>query len=421
MEYNKTMDMEENNKEYTQLNSVIELVKRYDKEEFSKLDSFLSKDCINYHKEKTRIYKEHDIDNEERFNFFESISDKWYRENFHSDILYTILNPDTKGIGEFSKKYFIPEFIKYLGIEDSFDCTKDLEVTLEKGKIDILIQNDTQAVIIENKINYAPDMENQLVRYMKYVEEVLNKEISAVVYLTLIDDDNKKPPFEKYDKSFEKYTELLQNTGILKEVYAVDDQKSLEKDFLPACIKRLESENTPNQKLSDPCTIAKVYIDQYKTLLEHLGGKAYMISIEKKLIEEIYSNPEKFEAATDFFDSWNQINAAIKEIMQNKFKEKFPNNVLPPIKRVNGGDEFFWNTKDNSCLIYWDGVRELGFGSLEGEKLSESRQDKLFEIIHQIQNREGENKTETWVYCYIKDTSSLFADVMNALEILFNA
>ena len=427
MEYNKAMEMEENNKEYTQLNSVIELVKRYDKEEFSKLDSFLSKDCINYSKEKTRIYKEHDIDNTERFNFFESISDKWYRENFHSDILYTILNPNTKGIGEFSKKYFIPEFIKYLGIEDSFDCTKDLEVTLEKGKIDILIQNDTQAVIIENKINYAPDMENQLVRYMKYVKEVLNKEISAVVYLTLIDDDNKKPPFEKYDKSFEKYTELLQNTGILKEVYAVDEQKSLAKDFLPACIKRLESENTPNQKLSDPCTNAKVYIDQYKTLLEHLGGKAYMMSTEKKLIEEIYSNKEKYEAATDFFNLWWQRrDEALKEILKEKFskvsKEKFSNRVLPAKTNINGYDAFYWETGKKDCLVYWTGFNEVGFTSLNGEKISPKRQDELYEKIHQIQNREGEDKTETWVYCkIIKDSPTFIDDVMNALEILFNA
>ncbi len=430
------------NEEYTQLNSVIELVQRYGKEEFSNLDSFLAIDCIKYSKDKARIYKEHDIDDTDRFNFFESISDKWYRENFHSDVLYTILNPNTKEIG---RKDFLQEFVKFLEIEDRFDCNKDFEVIKEhptglvfwieedgqkrekKGYIDLLIKNDTQAIIIENKINYAPDMENQLVRYMKYVHEELNKEISAVVYLTLINDSNKKPPLESYDESFKNYKELLKNTRILKEIYAVDEQKSLAKDFLPACIKRFESENTPNQKLSDPCTIAKVYIDQYKTLLEHLGGKAYMMSTEKKLIEEIYSNKEKYESATDFFNLWWQRrDEALKEILKEKFskvsKEKFSNRVLPAKTNINGYDAFYWETGKKDCLVYWTGFNEVGFTSLNGEKISPKRQDELYEKIHQIQNREGEDKTETWVYCkIIKDSPTFIDDVMNALEILFNA
>ncbi len=436
MEYNKAMEMEENNKEYTQLNSVIELVQRYGKEGFSKLDSFLSKDCINYHKEKTRIYKEHDIDNEERFNFFESISDKWYRENFHSDVLYTILNPNTKEIG---RKYFMQEFVKFLNIEDRFDCNKNCEVIKEQptglivweedgqkiekpGYIDLFIKNESQAIIIENKINYAPDMENQLVRYMKYVDEELGIKEYTVVYLTLTGD--KEPPLDSYSKDFDEYAKKLHDEKILKKVCAVNEKHGLANVFLKNCCKRLEDEmtNTNDPELKKKCNIASVYIDQYKTLLEHLGGRAYMLSTEKKLIEEIYSNKEKFEAARDFADLWiKRKDDALRELLQVKFKEKFPRKVLPSIRRVNGADAYFWESKDKNCFIYWLGNSELGFSSLEGEKLSETRQDELFKIIHQIQNREGENKTEIWVYCWIKDSSSLINDVMNALEILFNA
>ncbi len=210
------------NEEYTQLNSVIELVQRYGKEEFSKLDSFLAIDCIKYSKDKARIYKEHDIDDTDRFNFFESISDKWYRENFHSDVLYTILNPNTKEIG---RKYFLQEFVKFLEIEDRFDSNKDFEVikecstgfiswkdnngneTGQQGYIDLLVKNDTQAIIIENKINYAPDMENQLVRYMRFVEEILGIKEYTVVYLTLKGD--KEPPLNSYSKDFDMYTKKL--------------------------------------------------------------------------------------------------------------------------------------------------------------------------------------------------------------------
>ena len=250
MEYNKAMKIEENNK-YSQLNSAIELVQRYGKEEFSKLDSFLATTCLDYFKEKTRIYKEHDIDNADRFNFFETISDKWYRENFHSDVLYTILNPDTKEIG---RKYFMQEFVKFLNIEDRFDCNKDCEVIKEQptgliaweengqkiekpGYIDLLIKNESQAIIIENKINYAPDMENQLVRYMKYIDEVLGIKEYTVVYLTLTDD--KEPPLDSYSKDFENYAKKLHNEKILKKVCAVNEKHGLANVFLKNCCKRL--------------------------------------------------------------------------------------------------------------------------------------------------------------------------------------
>lgn len=442
MEYNKTMEIEENNK-YVQLNSVIELVKRYGKEEFSKLDSFLSKDCINYHKEKTRIYKEHDIDNTERFNFFESISDKWKMENFHSDILYTILNPNTK---EIARKYFMQEFVKFLGIENRFDCNCDFDVIKEHptgwlfwaeedgqkrqklGYIDLLIKNKTQAIIIENKINYAPDMENQLVRYMKYVDEELGIKEYTVVYLTLTGD--KEPPLDSYSKDFDEYAKKLHDEKILKKVCAVNEKHGLANVFLKNCCKRLEYEmtNTNDLELKKKCNIASVYIDQYKTLLEHLGGKAYMMNTEKKLIEEIYSNTEKFEAATDFAEVWDRRDPVLEEILpgkfkESKYKEKFSNKDLPAKTTINGCKYYFWKIDGKDYFVYWNGAREMGFSAFDGEKFSSERQNELLGKIDKVQNKEGNGQVyyDMFVYCFIKDSANLINDVMNALEILFNA
>lgn len=287
--------------------------------------------------DKWQNYKRRYIDKTDQFNFFESISDKWYRENFHSDILYTILNPNTEEIG---RKYFVEEFVKFLGIEDRFDCKSDFEVLKEEstgpiswtdnsgnkrekvGSIDLLIKNKEQAIIIENKINYAPDMENQLVRYMKYVDETLKIKTYTVVYLTLI-NDGKKPPLDNYDNDFKKYTEKLKdkNSGILKEVYAVDDKKSIEKDFLPNCCKRIEEERLSNNKLESSCNIASVYINQYKTLLEHLGGKSYMLVPEKELIKKIYANEDSIENAESFAEIWEKKDEIIHELFNEKFSE----------------------------------------------------------------------------------------------------
>lgn len=287
--------------------------------------------------DKWQNYKKRYIGKTNQFNFFESISDKWYRENFHSDILYTILNPNTEEIG---RKYFVEEFVKFLGIEDRFDCSSDFEVLKEEstgpiswtdnsgnkrekvGSIDLLIKNKEQAIIIENKINYAPDMENQLVRYMKYVDETLKISTYTVVYLTLI-NDGKKPPLDNYDNDFKKYTEKLKdkNSGILKEVYAVDDKKSIEKDFLPNCCKRIEEERLSNNKLESSCNIASVYINQYKTLLEHLGGKSYMLVPEKELIKKVYANEDSIENAESFAEIWEKKDEIIHELFNEKFSE----------------------------------------------------------------------------------------------------
>ena len=433
-----------NNKVYVELNSVIELMQKYIREDVERLKTFLSSDCIDYSKDKQKIFTKHDIDNTSRFNFFESISDKWYRENFHSDVLYTILNPDTKEIGEFSRKYFMPEFVKFLGIEDRFNCNSDYEVikeqptgyiswkdnneneTGQKGFIDLLIKNETQAIIIENKINYAPDMDNQLVRYMKYVEEKLCIKEYSVVYLTLIDD--KRPPLESYDSDFYSYTKKLKDkrSGILREIYAVNEEKSLAKNFFPDCIKRLQEALNKNTKVVNSCVIAEIYIDQYRILLEHLGGRAYMKTTDKKLIEEIYSNEEenkgKFEAARDFAEIWSRKDSILEEILNDKFLERFSSKGLPQKKSVNGcGCDYLWENKENGCYVFWSGNYWLGFTAFDDKKFSEQCQKDLFEKIHNITNSEDEYKDEVQVGCKIKDSSTLIDDVMNALKFLFNS
>lgn len=289
------------------VNSILRLTSEITKKETQKLNDFLNNECCLYLKEKKRIYKENDIDGSIKFNFFESISDLYYRENFHSDILEVILNPNTTEIG---RKYFMQEFVNLLGLtQEQFDFNSDFEVIREKEKrIDLFVKNEKkkQAIIIENKINYAPDMDNQLVRYMKHVHKDLGIDNYTVVYLTLIDDKNKKPPLDSYDKKYEDYTNKLKNDDILKEVYAVDPNKSLAKTFIPNCQKLLLNEinKNPKDKLDSACNTAYVYLEQYKILLNHLGGEAYMSQTDKDTIRDIFSSKEKLETAMDFMDIW---------------------------------------------------------------------------------------------------------------------
>ena len=137
-----------------------------------------------YSDHKDDVIKQYDLTGEAKFNIFETISDLYTREKFHSDILFTILDSNTPEIGPIYNKEILEEFVKM--VDDSFKFIVDdnVQVFKEKsnvvwdgkynkpGYIDLLITNaNNQAIIVENKIKDAPDMDNQLVRYMKYVKE----------------------------------------------------------------------------------------------------------------------------------------------------------------------------------------------------------------------------------------------------------
>ena len=127
------------------------------------------------------------------FNAFALVSDTYRRENFHSDILSAILDPDSKhGEGVL----FLRLFVAYLarvakilgknGLSDTlagFQLGTDIRVAREDGRIDVLVEGHDWAIIIENKINDADDMDRQLPRYVEKIQ-CKGKRVLAIVYIT---------------------------------------------------------------------------------------------------------------------------------------------------------------------------------------------------------------------------------------------
>ncbi|OAV69250.1 hypothetical protein Barb4_01791 [Bacteroidales bacterium Barb4] len=114
-------------------------------------------------------------------------------ENFHSDVIAELLDPHGR---HKRSSAFLHLFIDYLNTFESQIKKSDFdnaEVTREKGKIDIWIKDadSKKSIIIENKINDAGDMEDQLERYHDYA---ISKGfvVECVIYLTL--NGNKNAP-----------------------------------------------------------------------------------------------------------------------------------------------------------------------------------------------------------------------------------
>jgi hypothetical protein len=117
-------------------------------------------------------------------SIFKEISPVFYRENFHSDIIaYYLENKEVKKI-----------FFNYLNQNIKKDNSSNKInfndyakgiIKREKGKIDILLQNNdfSKAIIVENKSNNASDQIKQIYRYYN----LLTKKgilVEAIFYLS---------------------------------------------------------------------------------------------------------------------------------------------------------------------------------------------------------------------------------------------
>lgn len=131
------------------------------------------------------------------FNPFALMSDMYYRENFHSDIIRAILDPNGPHrendlfllsfvnllavLAVAQNKPIIAENLRKLRISD------EVVVSREDYRTDIAIYSarDHWSILIENKINNAVDQNHQLVRYLDgWTKDKLDVKPVAIVYLT---------------------------------------------------------------------------------------------------------------------------------------------------------------------------------------------------------------------------------------------
>ena len=377
------------------------------------INNLLNMIFADYSQKKEAVIEKYDLNFSNKFNIFETISDLYKREKFHSDILYTILNPNTSQIGKVANLEFVQRFIDILDLDSNLDCKfivdETIEISKEKycpvwyetekigGYIDLLITNNhNQAIIIENKLNYAPDMPNQIVRYMKYIQEEKfgkDKKVDmTVVYLTLI--PSKRPDISSYDDSFKDYTKLIKDAEngsdgkILKYRCAIDSNRekgSLVK-FLDDCISFIESKDVTNPDVM----ITKVYLEQYKILLGHLGGDVAMLEYQKELLKNVYSSRENYRAAKDLVEIFEHRK---DDVLSRLITEQLKDFVVPL------GFCFFENwaykvendtTSDYLYVAGWRGNLEIGFGT--NGKISKKNRKIYQNILEDVYKTEIKQK-----------------------------
>ena len=111
-------------------------------------------------------------DNKLEFNLFDVITHKWNKEKLHSELLKFFLN---------NYEDFFYNFLDLIGIENKDNYSNAEIPEYEKNYIDISIIGNKKIIIIENKINWAKDQQEQLANYYKKV--CGEYEVEKIVYI----------------------------------------------------------------------------------------------------------------------------------------------------------------------------------------------------------------------------------------------
>lgn len=274
-----------------------------------------AKEYLNYfltEKRITKYKKEAEKENKKNnfnfdFNILKVISEKYYTEDFHSDIIKQLLK----------NKAFLNPFLSFIDVD--YKEYKDCKVLREnginsgkdgRGRIDILIKDEKRkrAVIIENKINWAGDTYKQLKKYYVYVYKELNLKVDRIVYL--VPDSGKIPENQSIDGIPKK---------LIKIAVGYDGGGN---DFYTQCVKKGIKNLKSNSKKE-----WFILAEHYLQILKEKGGSK-MSSLEKDFYEDIKAKNENLEKTHLMADIYNDYNKGDfkMEVLEKDFYESLINN-----------------------------------------------------------------------------------------------
>ena len=258
------------------------------------------------------------------FNVFYLVSDLYYRENFHSDINCFFLDPNEKHqCGDVFLRAFI-QMLNKTGKNIDPDKYQDATAVREEGKIDILITSNLskRAIIIENKINDAVDMERQIPRY--YDKTSKDFTVDAIVYLPL--SNYKKPNKQDWTKQDEDSIEPLL---ITIPAYDKSGEINIVDDWL-----------RPSILLSDNLDVVST-LRQYSNLITKLNHDI----MDFNVLEQFYSGllqENNMETARSIRDMMKEL----PEYMAKRIFETYRNGKkYEPFSKVD-----MW--KDHACTFF---------------------------------------------------------------------
>ncbi len=295
-------------------------------------------------------------------------------ENAHSRIFMKVLE-----YKDGDSYPFLKSFLANVGIKAEIT---NPNISVEKSRIDGLILDKDYTVIIENKINYAPDQNEQIQRYVKVVtKEKYSYDLNKVhvIYLT-----------RWGMKKVEEYS--LPNA--LREALG---GRFYECSFRHNILAWLEDEVLPYCRLSETVLISAVqqYIDHLKGMFFLRKDLSHMDAEIKKYIKE------KLELNGTQVENLDKIDSKILEVQEylgvlNSFviqtRDKLRADFLTKLfNKLNNYDSEKWKPVSkvfNDASIESDiNAKYFGFRNIEKGLLLEYNSNKKVRLSIEIQEQ----------------------------------
>lgn len=144
--------------------------------------------------------------------------DEKLKETLHSRILGNLLSNNNLC------KSFVREFVNEEVAVDEY------KVEIEAGRVDISLHGKKYFIIIENKINDAPEQEGQICRYVEFAESKGFK--PSNIYVAYLNKDNRREPSngsKTYTDSNGHFHKMPKDATIIPLSYSADIYKWLKK------------------------------------------------------------------------------------------------------------------------------------------------------------------------------------------------
>ena len=262
---------------------------------------FINEDMLQRYEE--YIEKNNFEDNED-FNIFELMSDKFYRENFHSYIIAQLLKSEI----------ILKNFLKFIEVNEivyinnGYDVIPEYYIKheIKDGRIDILIKsNDKEkphCIIIENKLHGAKDEERQLYRYFIACSEKF--EVDKIVYLL--------PNLDKKNKPDEQSKE-----GIPKElIETIIGYNGENKDFHAVLNDSLE-------EVKSNSNIEWYLLLKHYLKILRLTGETKMDALTEKFYNKIKAEPEEYKKIQLIATMYNDLIKTRLNSLKEEFKGEY--------------------------------------------------------------------------------------------------
>ncbi|MDT3403758.1 PD-(D/E)XK nuclease family protein [Mucilaginibacter terrae] len=255
-----------------------------------------------------------------RFNIFNLLERKFDEVNLHSKLIYELINPKAEHCFGL---IFLEKLLGQFGIL-GFELN-NVKVRKEYKKIDILISNNKQAIVIENKL-WAPDQPEQLQRYY----DILFNEGYRDIKLFYLSIDGKEPDDNSTGNLIllESYKQVL---------FTVSYETDIDQ-WLEYCVK--EAYNHPPLRET---------LLQYRSLVQEISGKTM--------------NKEEMDEIIDFLAEGD--------------------NVLKAKKIAENWKNVKWFTE----WYFWRDLETIINGEYEVLDYMKYDSNKLSSVVHNSRNR----------------------------------